>query len=117
MTTEHNRHGAYKLIAFDNSLRTIEALRDIVARVRRHDADLARQIVRAASSIAANVAEASQRIGKDRLHLFRIAAGSAEETRAHLQVALAWGYVTSAEIDAPMNLLTRQLRLLAGLTG
>ena len=117
MTTEHNRHGAYKLIAFDNALRTIEALRDVVARVRRQDADLARQIVRAASSVAANVAEASQRIGRDRLHLFRVAAGSAEETRAHLQVALAWGYVSRAEIDAAMKLIGRQLRLLAGLTG
>jgi len=71
--------------------------------------------VRAASSIAANVAERSHRVGRDRLHLFRVAAGSAEETRAHLRVALAWGYVASGELDGAMKLLERELRLLAGL--
>ena len=116
MATENNRPGAYKLIAFENAMSTIAELRSVVAVVRRHDADLARQLVRAASSIAANVAEASQRVGKDRLHLFRIAAGSAEETRAHLLVAQAWGYLTSAEVEAPMKLIDKELRLLSGLT-
>ena len=116
MATENNRPGAYKLIAFENAVRTIEAMKGVVAVVRKHDADLARQLVRAASSIAANVAEGSQRVGKDRLHLFRVAAGSAEETRAHLLVALAWGYVTSPELEAPMKLIDKQLRLLSGLT-
>jgi len=77
MNTKNNRTGAYKLVAFENALGVIEAMKDVVAVVRRHDADLARQIVRAASSIAANVAEASHRVGRDRLHLFRVAAGSA----------------------------------------
>ena len=116
MPTENHRPGAHKLIAFENAVRTIEAMRGVVASVRRHDADLARQLVRAASSIAANVAEGSRRIGKDRLHLFRIAAGSAEETRAHLRVALAWGYVTRAEIEASMKLIDRELGLLSGPT-
>ena len=60
--------------------------------------------------------EGSRRIGKDRLHLFRVAAGSTEETRAHLRVALAWGYVTRAEIEASMKLIDRELALLSGLT-
>lgn len=59
---------------------------------------------------------AGERIGKDRLHLFRIAAGSAEETRAHLLVAIAWGYVERSQTEAAINLLDRQLRLLSGLT-
>ena len=116
MNTNTHRPGAHKLIAFEVALKMIEAIREVVAVVRKHDADLARQIVRAASSVTANVAEASHRVGKDRLHLFRVAAGSAEETRAHLRVALAWGYVTPAEIEAPTKLLDRELRLLSGLT-
>lgn len=116
MNTENNRPGARGLIAFENAVGTIEALKEIVASVRRHDADLARQLVRAASSIAANVAEASQRVGKDRLHLFRVAAGSAEETRAHLRVALAWGYPRNSEVEEPMKRIDRELKLLAGLT-
>ena len=60
MPTDNHRPGAHKLIAFDNALKTIEAMKHVVAVVRRHDADLARQLVRAASSVAANVAEASR---------------------------------------------------------
>lgn len=116
MTAETKRPGARGLVAFDVALEIIEAMRAIVARVRRHDADLARQMVRAASSVAANVAEGSRRVGKDRLHLFRIAAGSAEETRAHLRVALAWGYLQTPELEAPLEVIDRELRLLWGLT-
>ena len=116
MNTANHRPGAHQLIAFENAVTTVEALRHVVVSVRRHDADLARQLVRAASSVAANVAEGSHRVGKDRLHLFRVAAGSAEETRAHLRVALAWGYLTSSELEPSMNLLDRELRLLSGLT-
>jgi hypothetical protein len=50
------------------------------------------------------------------LHFFRIAAGSAEETRVHLRVALAWGWVRAEDIDAPLALIDRELRLLWGLT-
>ena len=69
-----------------------------------------------ASSIAANVGEGSRRVGKDRLHFFRIAAGSAEEARAHLRVALAWGYLRDEQVEAALRLIDRQLRLLWGLT-
>jgi four helix bundle protein len=116
MTTETKRPGAHSFIAFDVALETIRALRGIVASVRRHDAKLAQQIVEAASSVAANLAEGSRRQGKDRLHFFRIAAGSADETRAHLCVAHAWGWVNEREIDVAMQSLDRQLRLLWGLT-
>jgi hypothetical protein len=46
------------------------------------------------------------------LHLYRIAAGSAEETRTHLRVALAWGWVTKVDIEVPMALIDRQLGML-----
>jgi hypothetical protein len=44
------------------------------------------------------------------------AAESAAETRAHLRVALASGYVECAQIERALDLLDRQLRLLSGLT-
>jgi hypothetical protein len=49
------------------------------------------------------------------LHFFRIAAGSAEETRVHLRVASAWGWLRADDIAATLVLIDRQLRLLWGL--
>ena len=114
MTTETKRHGEF--VAFEVAIQTIEAMTEVVALVRRRDLDLARQMVRAASSVAANVAEGNRRAGKDRLHLFRIAAGSADEVLAHLRVAQAWGYVNGQQTEAAMKLADRELRLLSGLT-
>ena len=116
MTTENERPGVRKLIAFDVALELIGQMRSVVTSVRRQGADLARQVVRSASSIAANVAEGSRRVGRDRTHFFRIAAGSAEETRAHLQVAVAWGYLQPGQVEGAAKLIDRQLSLLWGLT-
>jgi four helix bundle protein len=66
--------------------------------------------------VAANVAEGNRRTGRDRLHLFRIAAGSADETRTHLRVAEAWGYVTMDDVDTSLQLADRELAMLSRLT-
>ena len=116
MTTETKRPGARDFIAFETALRIIEALRPAVSVIRRQEPDLANQIVRAASSVAANLAEGNRRQGKDRLHFFRIAAGSADETRAHLRVALAWGWIRPAEIERALDLLDQELAMLWRLT-
>ena len=39
------------------------------------------------------------------MHLFRIAAGSAEETRTHLRVAVAWGWIRQRDIDRSLDLI------------
>ena len=116
MTTNTNQPGVRDFIAFEVSLQMIGALRDLVAVIRKQEPSLANQIVRAASSVSANLAEGNRRIGKDRLHLFRIAAGSAAETRAHLRVALAWGWLEPGEIQPALALIDRELALLWGLT-
>ena len=116
MTTENERTGAYVFVAFEVAIQLIEEMREIVARVRRHDVELARQMVRAASSVAANVAEGNRRVGKDRSHLFRVAAGSADETLAHLRVAQAWGYVERGQVERALKVVDRELRLISGLT-
>lgn len=103
-------------MAFDVALQIIASLRRIVPLIRKHDAKLAQQIVSAASSVAANVAEGNERVGRDRLHLFRIAAGSAAETRAHLLVALAWGWLEPNQVEQALKSIDRELGLLWGLT-
>jgi four helix bundle protein len=103
-------------VAFEVSLEVIESLRGIVVVIRKQDMKLAQQIVASASSVSANLAEGNKRVGRDRVHFFRIAAGSAAETRAHLRVALAWGWIEATAVARALKLLDRQLALLWGLT-
>ena len=88
----------------------------MVGIVRRLDSSLAQQIVRSASSIAANLGEGNRRQGKDRLHFFRIAAGSAEETRVHLRVARAFGWVRAGDVEVALGLIDRVLAMTWRLT-
>ena len=85
----------------------IRALRDLVDRLRVLDPDLARQIVRAATSVALNLAEGTRRAGKDRRRAYRIAAGEAQEVRAAIEVAAAWGLVDEAALAAVRALADR----------
>ncbi len=79
------------------AVKLIFAMREVVERVERRDRDLGNQLRRAATSIASNLSEGRRRIGKDRFHHWRIAAGSAAETRTQLNVAIARGYIEEAE--------------------
>lgn len=94
--------------AYDVSLQLIDTLRPAALALRGHDADLTDQLRRAASSVSLNLAEGRRRVGRDRAHHWRIAAGSADETRACLQVARAWGYLDD-EVLAPSLVLVDRL--------
>ena len=87
------------------SLQLVTQLGRILDAIALRDADLARQLRRAATSIHLNIAEGRERFGRDRGQHFRIAAGSAAEVTAGLQVALALGHV--AEVAEPLALLDR----------
>ena len=97
-------------------LETIDALRGPLNELRKRDADLFRQIRRAASSITLNIAEGNRRQGRDRLHLWRVAAGSADEVRVGLRTALAWGDLRVEETERPLELLDRVCAMLWKLT-
>lgn len=91
-------------------------LRPVLEALRRLDRGLEDQIRRAAASVVLNIAEGARRTGRDRLHLYRIAAGSAAETRSALGLAWAWGYLDEGvwmELDP---LLDRVLAMLWMLT-
>ena len=101
---------------FDIAIEFITALKPAVAAIATHDRDLADQLKRAASSVPLNISEGARRVGRDRLHSFRIAAGSAAEARAALAVAQAWGYVNSETYSAASTLADRVLAMLWRLT-
>jgi four helix bundle protein len=98
------------------SLEVIAALRPVVVRIKRCDRSLADQLVRAASSVALNIAEAELSDAGNRRARFFTAAGSANEALAALRVAAAWGYVAAAEAELASALLRRVVGMLWGLT-
>ena len=63
-----------------------------------------------------NISEGARRVGADRLHHYRVAAGSADEARTALRVASAWRYVAADECAAADALLDRELAMLWRLT-
>ena len=51
---------------YEMSLKMVETMRPVHARIRQHDRELAVQVKRAASSVPANIAEGARRQGTDR---------------------------------------------------
>jgi four helix bundle protein len=74
-------------------LQLISQVAPTVTTIARKDADLAKQIRRALSSAALNVAEGSDQRGGRRNSHYSIALGSSREALAGLEAAAAWGYI------------------------
>jgi four helix bundle protein len=102
------------LVAYTVGLELIRALRPVVEQLKKHSADAADQVERAASSIVLNLAEGSRRGGRDPKRFYNMANGSAAEIRGALDVADAWGW--KVDSAAARVILDRELGLLFGLT-
>jgi four helix bundle protein len=63
-----------------------------------------------------NLSEGRRRALGDRLHIFRIAAGSAEEVRGLLRCAIAFDYIDEAAVKDTLTYLDRDLAMLHRLT-
>jgi len=98
------------------SIELVAAVRPMGPRLKRHDRSLADQLVRAASSVALNIAEAEYSDPGTRRSRFFTAAGSANETRAALKVAVALGYVAAPDAEAALALASRVVAILWRLT-
>ncbi len=94
----------------------VSALRAPLAAIAAKDADLAKQLRRAASSVPLNIGEGNQRCGGDRVHHFRVAAGSAAETVAALRVAQAWRYAEADSLEPALARCDRVRAMLWRLT-
>ena len=103
-------------IAEELAYELVGSVRGSVEEIGRRDRDLADQARRAASSVALNLAEGAQRRGKDRLHHYRIAAGSCSELKAALRLACAWGYLDDKRLGEPLSLIRRLLAITWKLT-
>ena len=68
---------------------------------------LADQIVRAATSVPANLAEGNGRCGRDRSHHWRIAYGSALEVASHLELLSQIATVDEGRAHEALELFDR----------
>ena len=75
----------------------------LARRVAVDDKDLARQMRRAVSSAALNMAEGMHGQGGHRTARFHVAMGSARETRACLDVCIAAQFVERRKIAAELD--------------
>ena len=98
------------------ALETIAALRPLMPLIRRSDRSLADQLARAASSVVLNLAEGAYSDPGNRRARYFNAAGSANEARAALRVAIAWGYVAEGRAASAEQLLDRVVAMLWRLT-
>ena len=85
---------------YSDYLGVLRDLRPVVSAVEARDTDLARQLRRAAASVALNMAEGAGNDGGTRRQRYFSALGSAREVSACLHVADALGY---APVDAGLQ--------------
>jgi four helix bundle protein len=97
-------------------LQIIKSLKPVVRRIEMRDRNLADQLKRAATSVALNVSESNYAKGANRKAHLHLAAGSANESRAALRVASAWGYVEASEMSAVQDKLDHCVAVLWKLT-
>jgi len=76
----------------------------LVGRVPAPLKTLADQVVRSASSVPANLAEGNGRSGRDRMHHWRIAYGSAKEVDVHLRLLLHAGAIETSSATKALQL-------------
>jgi four helix bundle protein len=97
---------------YDVALEFVRSLRPLIEKIGRHSRKLKEQLVEASSSVPMNVAEGRRRVGGDRLHHYRVAAGSADESMTILRVSEAHGWLTADEIRHSISLGDRELAML-----
>ncbi|HUS26849.1 MAG TPA: four helix bundle protein [Kofleriaceae bacterium] len=86
--------------AYDVTIELLHALRPILKRIEAREADLAKQLRRAAASTLQNICEANKRVNRDRANRFRVASGEAAEVKGSLEAAVAFEYIERREIAA-----------------
>ncbi len=85
------------LSIYDNAISMLRGLRPVIAVLERKDPDLARQLKRAGSSVALNIAEGALARGRNRLSLYQVALASSKDVIACIDVSKALGYIEQVD--------------------
>jgi len=99
LSSREGRKKGAMLRIYSVILEVVGELRPVIGQIERCDSDLARQMRRAASSVALNTAEGMYSQGKNRGARYHNALGSMRETLACIEVGVALGYVPRVEED------------------
>jgi len=102
--TMHDSLLTHGLIAHDKALEAAGIAIALVMKVPAPLKTIADQVIRSASSVPANLSEGHGRSGRDRMHHWRIAYGSAKEVDTHLRLLVGAGAVNSLQADAAIHL-------------
>jgi len=92
------------LIAHRKALEAAGIAISLVMRVPAPLKSLADQVIRSASSVPANLSEGHGRSGRDRLHHWRIAYGSAKEVDTHLRLLTGVAAIDTAQATTAIQL-------------
>ena len=103
----HNALPATGLIAHRKALEAAGISISLVTRVPAPLKCLADQVIRSASSVPANLSEGHGRSGRDRMHHWRIAYGSAKEVDTHLRLLSQAGAIDQDQTNAALGLFDR----------
>ncbi len=102
--TMRNALSTTGLIAHSKALEAAGIAISLVLRVPAPLKSLADQVIRSASSVPANLSEGHGRSGRDRMHHWRIAYGSAKEVDTHLRLLIGAGAINSSQADSAIRL-------------
>ena len=94
-------------LVLDLALRAAGTAIALVDKIPGKFKSLEDQVIRSASSVAANLAEGNGRIGRDRQHYFRIAYASAKEVEVHLQILIGAGIIAESKATETLELFDR----------
>ena len=92
------------LIAHSKALEAAGISIALVIRVPAPLKSIADQVIRSASSVPANLTEGHGRTGRDRLHHWRIAYGSAKEVDTHLRLLSQAGAIDKSRTVTALEL-------------
>ena len=92
------------LIAHRKALEAAGIATSLVMRVPAPLKSLADQVIRSASSVPANLSEGHGRSGRNRLHHWRIAYGSAKEVDTHVRLLIEAGTLDVVRASTAINL-------------
>ena len=92
------------LIAHRKALEAAGIAISLVMRVPAPLKSIADQVIRSASSVPANLSEGHGLSGRDRMHHWRIAYGSAKEVDTHLRLLSGAGAIDSTQATTAIQL-------------
>jgi len=100
--TMREKQQSTRFNAHEKAIKATGIAISLVMRVPAPLKPIADQVIRSASSVPANIAEGAGRSGRDRVHHYRIAYGSAKEVDTHLRLLIGAGAV--ANVNAQLSL-------------